>query len=198
MASSESSARRILLVRHGRSAHVHVGWIDTDGFRSWRQAYETAGIVTGEQAPAAVANLAARAQLVVASDAARAVESARLLCPGREVITSPLLRELDLDCVSLGRLRLPLPAWALAVGCRMLLEKLQGRYPPAHELARITRAATWLDDLSSRNTLTVAVTHASFRKRLAARLLALGWQNDSADRTLKHWSAWSFRRCSGR
>jgi broad specificity phosphatase PhoE len=196
VASSESVARRIVLVRHGRSAHVQVGRVDSEGFRSWRRAYEAAGIATGEQAPADVAELAAGAQLVVASDAARAVESARLLSPGRELIASPLLRELDLDCVSLGRLRLPLPAWALAVGCRMLLEKLHGRYPAAHEGARITDAATWLHDLSARNRLIVAVTHASFRKRLAARLLALGWQNDIGERTLKHWSAWSLRRGS--
>ena len=183
-------------MRHGRSAHVQVGWIDAEGFRRWRQAYEAAGIATGEQAPADVAKLAGGAQLVVASDAARAVESARLLFPGRELIMSPLLRELDLDCVSLGRLRLPLPAWALAVGCRMVAEKLHGRYPAAHEFARIADAATWLDELSTRNRLIVAVTHASFRKRLAARLLALGWQNDTGERTLKHWSAWSFRRGS--
>jgi hypothetical protein len=176
---------------------VQVGWIDADGFRSWRQAYEAAGIVSGEQAPADVAKLAAGAQLVVASDAARAIESARLLSPGREPVASPLLRELDLDCVSLGKLRLPLPAWALAVGCRMLLEKLHGRYPSSHELARITSAAAWLDELSARSSLIVAVTHASFRKRLAARLLTLGWQNDTSERTLKHWSAWSFRRGSG-
>jgi broad specificity phosphatase PhoE len=171
--------------------------MDAGGFRSWRRAYEAAGIAAGEQAPAAVAELAARSRLVVTSDAARAIESARLLSGGRELVVSPLLRELDLDCPSLGQLRLPLPAWALAVGCRMLFRSFRGQHPAAHEVARVAEAASWLDQLCARNSGVVVVTHASFRKRLAARLLELGWQRDAGQRTLKHWSTWSFQRHCG-
>src|SRR5262245_16089622 len=135
--SSVQTAGRIALVRHGRSSHVHAGWINAGGFRAWREAYEAAGIRENERAPADLEKLASRADLVLASDAARAVASARLLAPGREIVVSPLLREMDLESPSLGGLRLPLAAWALAVGGRTLLLTLRRQYPSAAEAARI-------------------------------------------------------------
>src|SRR5262245_4064608 len=128
---------RIALVRHGRPSHVHAGWITSSGFRAWREAYEAAGIRKEERVPAHLQHLADRADLVLASDAARAVASARLLAPGREIVVSPLLRELDLESPTLGGLRLPLAAWALAVGGRTLLLTLRRQYPSAAEAARI-------------------------------------------------------------
>lgn len=98
----------IVLVRHGRSAHVHAGWIDVHGFHRWREAYEAAGILPGEVPPAELLERARRAGVVVASDAPRAIESARLLSEGREVISSPLVRELDLPPPAVRALRLPL------------------------------------------------------------------------------------------
>src|SRR6476660_10302071 len=98
---------RIALVRHARSSHVHTGWITADGFRAWRAAYEAAGIREGERAPAPLERLVGRADLVLSSDAPRAIASARLLAPGHEIVISPLLRELDLESPTLGGLRLP-------------------------------------------------------------------------------------------
>ena len=184
---------RIALVRHARSSHVHTGWIDAAGFRAWREAYEAAGIHEGERVPAHLERLAARAGLVVSSDAPRAVASARLLAPGREIDVSPLLRELDLQGPHLGRLRLPLAAWALAVGGRTLLLTLRRRHPSAAEQDRVDKAAAWLEELAARHSLILAVTHASFRRQLARRLLQTGWRAEPGRRSLRHWSAWFFR-----
>ncbi len=185
---------RIALVRHARSAHVHAGWINAGGFRAWREAYEAAGIHEDERAPAHLAPLAGRADLVLSSDAARAVASARLLAPGREIAVSPLFRELDLEGPDLGGLRLPLMAWAFAVGGRILFLALRRRYPSVAETARINDAAAWREELATRHSLIVAVTHASFRKRLSTQLVQTGWQAEPGRRTLKPWSAWLFRR----
>src|SRR6185295_1032562 len=110
MEGSIQKEGRVALVRHARSSHVHSGWISASGFRAWREAYEAAGIREDERVPAPLEQLARRAGLVLSSDAARALASARLLAPGREIVASPLLRELDLESPSLGRLRLPLAA----------------------------------------------------------------------------------------
>ena len=192
---SESHPRnppRIALVRHARSSHVHRGWIDAAGFRTWREAYEAAGIQDGERAPASLADLAKEAGFIVASDAPRAAETARLLAPGRDIGLSPLLRELDLESPGLGGVRLPLLAWAFAVGGRILAQTIRGRYPPSVEVARINAAATWLENLAVQNGLVVAVTHASFRRRLAARLVKDGWQAEPGRRSVRHWSTWLF------
>jgi broad specificity phosphatase PhoE len=184
---------RIALVRHARSAHVHTGWIDASGFRAWREAYEAAGIREGERAPVDLERLAASAGVVLSSDAPRAMASARLLAHGREIVVSPLLRELDLEGPNLGGLRLPLAAWALAVGVRTLLLTLRRQHPSASEAARVDQTAAWLEELSVQHPLTVVVTHASFRRQLSRRLAQKGWRAEPGRRSLRPWSLWIFR-----
>jgi hypothetical protein len=192
--TSAQPESRIALVRHARSAHVHAGWIDSSGFRAWREAYEAAGIAADERAPADLVQLAASAGLVLSSGAPRAVASARLLAPGRESVVSPLLRELDLEGPDLGGLRLPLAGWALAVGLQTLLLALRRQHPSAPEIARVDQAATWLEELSAQHPLIVVVTHASFRRQLSRRLALNGWQAEPGRRSLRPWSPWLFRR----
>jgi broad specificity phosphatase PhoE len=183
-----------VLVRHGRSAHVHAGWVDIHGFRRWREAYEAASLSAGEQPPAALVALGGSADLVVASDAPRAVASAERLVAKGPVQTSPLLRELDLDAPSLGQVRLPLLAWAVAVGARSFLLARRASYRAGAEAKRVTAAAAWLDELSAGHLTTVVVTHASLRRRLWGELQNLGWQSASTERSWENWSAWSLRQ----
>src|SRR5262245_6692979 len=95
---------RVALIRHARSSHVHTGCITASGFRAWREAYEAASIRDDERVPAHLERLAGHADLVLSSDAARAVASARMLASGREIVVSSLLRELDLEGPTLGGL----------------------------------------------------------------------------------------------
>jgi hypothetical protein len=192
--NSQPGESRIALVRHARSSHVHAGWIDAAGFRAWREAHEAAGIQEGERVPDPLEALASRADLIVASDAPRAIATARLLAPGREIVISPLLRELDLECPNLGGLRLPLLAWAFAVGGRMLIRTILRRYPSPTEVVRINGAATLMKDLAGQHGLIVAVTHASFRRRLATGLLEYGWRAEPGGRSVRLWSVWLLRR----
>ena len=185
---------RIVLVRHGRSAHVQSGWIDAAGFRSWREAYEAAGVDTDERPPADLARLAAAAAVIACSDVPRAVASARLLAPERELVVSPLLRELELAAPVLGRLRMPLVGWAVAVGLRKLLLTLFRRHRLAAEAARIEQASAWLQGLASAGSPLVVVTHASLRRELGDRLVRAGWRPAPAGRSLRHWSAWAYSR----
>jgi hypothetical protein len=185
---------RIVLVRHAESAHVHTGWITAAGFRAWRKAYEDAGIQESARVPEELARLAEGADMVLASDAPRAVASARMLMPAGEVTVSPLLRELDLEAPDLGSVRLPLLGWAVLVGGRNLLLTLRRQYPSPDEDARLDEAVTWLDELAARHRLIVAVTHASFREQLSARLLRAGWRPEPGPRTRQNWGAWSLQR----
>jgi broad specificity phosphatase PhoE len=177
----------IVLIRHGRSGHVHTGWIDVAGFVRWREAYEAAGIDPDDMPPAHLRELVASAGVVVSSTARRAVESARALAPGREVLTSPLLEELELRPPRLGPVRLPLGGWALAVGIRLLIcGSTRG------EQQRRRAAAQWLAELAEEHGRIVVVTHASFRSALARKLVRLGWRKDAIAWRPRHWSAWSF------
>jgi len=182
--------RKIILIRHGLSAHVHSGWMDLAGFLKWREAYEAAGIDPRDTPPLELQSLASAAAVLVSSDIPRAIDSARLLAPGKEVILSPLLRELDLVPPNLPHLRLPLMGWALTYGLRMLLRG-RGHVTPA-EHDRANEAATWLTGLATAHGTVAAVTHHSFRSVLAKTLTARGWQSTLPRRRSAHWSAWSF------
>jgi hypothetical protein len=191
--AQEGGSCRIALIRHARSAHVHTGWIDSAGFRWWRASYEAAGIDPEHRPPAILQELVAGAGLVTASDTPRAFASAHLLAPGREIVTSGLLCEMELAAPDLGGLRLPLFGWALAVGLRSLALTLRGSYPPAAEATRIAEAAGWLERLAGSHSFVAAVTHASFRRRLATELRSRGW-HERTQRSLRHWSLWLFDR----
>jgi broad specificity phosphatase PhoE len=193
--SSAAVADEIVLVRHGRSAHVHSGWIDLQGFHRWREAYEAAGLFAGEAPPPELRALAERAGAVIASDAPRAIESARLLAPDREVITSPLLREMDLPPPALRGVRLPLAGWALAYGFRWLLGGMSSRaHASPAETGRAREAARWLTGIAERQGPVVAVTHATFRGLLAGALAEEGWSCEARSRRAPHWGAWVFSR----
>src|SRR5688500_6501553 len=103
---------RLLLIRHGRSAHVTPsGALDRAGVTEWRAAYDAAGVAAGEQPPGEGAADVAAAAVRAASDLPRALASATLLAPGRAVHTSPLFREEPLPLPALSRLRAPLTVW---------------------------------------------------------------------------------------
>ncbi|HYW30949.1 MAG TPA: histidine phosphatase family protein [Gemmatimonas sp.] len=181
---------RIVLVRHGPSSHVNPAWMNAREFREWRAAYEAAGIREGEVAPASLAALAVQADMIVASDSLRTVETARMLANGREVITSPLLRELALQGPELRGVSLPFHSWALAVGSRILWLKLRNQYPAAADAARIASAEQWIGTLAPQHQCVPVVTHASIRRQLWRRLLQSGWRPEPGRRTMAPWSAW--------
>ena len=186
--------RRLALIRHGRSAHVQSGWLDAAGFRAWRAAYEASGIRADERAPVELTPLGRAARHVLSSDATRARESAQLLAPERDIVESALLRELDLHEPQLAGLSLPFAAWALAVGGRLLALRVRGHYPSPAERERNAAAAAWLEGLATDGSLTLAVTHAWFRRALCQELLGLGWEHEPGRRTLRPWSVWMLRK----
>jgi broad specificity phosphatase PhoE len=182
--------KKIVLVRHGRSAHVQTGWIDSDGLQRWRLAYDEAGITDREPPPAALRAMAEGAGVLAASDLPRALASAAMLAPGRDVVVSPLLRESVPALPTVARLRLPLMGWALVMGLQGLRRKLRSESAtPADVLARADEAAEWLAGLAAEHGSVVAVTHAAFRGRVADALHARGWRTERGTRVFHHWSA---------
>ena len=181
---------KIVLVRHGRSAHVQKGWIDSAGLHRWRNAYDEAGITDREPPPATLRAMAEGAGVLAASDLPRALASAAMLAPGREVVVSALLREAPPALPTTARLRLPLMGWALVIGLQSLRRALRSEgTPPAEVLKRAGEAADWLAGLAAEHGSVVAVTHAAFRGRVADALHARGWRTERGMRVFHHWSA---------
>jgi broad specificity phosphatase PhoE len=188
---------RIVLVRHGRSAHVHRGWIDRAGLDRWNAAYDAAGIHADDRPPAELRALACAAGRVVASDMPRARASAELLLgSGGQFEVSPLLRELTMWVPPWRRVRLPLVAWSLALALGSYLQMRRGLWPEPEVRARAREAAAWLAGLAREHGTVVAVTHGAFRATITRALVLQGWRAPRR-RRYHHWSVWEMASTSG-
>jgi broad specificity phosphatase PhoE len=182
-------APRIILVRHGPSAHVDErGAVDNAGINAWRASYDAAGIRADAQPPQALRDLVANATHLVSSDLLRAIQSAERLAPGREVHVSALLREAPL-AIPNWPTRLPLLGWAMLIHLTWQYRIVRGVDPPEVDRARAATAADWLAGLVSDGSTAVVVTHGVFRRLLALDLVSRGWKA-KRDGGYRHWSAW--------
>ena len=106
---------RIVLVRHGPSAHVErSALLDRTGVEAWRVAYDAAGIQPDARPPESLIRLAGDATHVIASDLPRALGSARRLGASRAILSSELLRESPLTIPN-WEIRMPLSLWGVLI-----------------------------------------------------------------------------------
>lgn len=189
---------KLLLVRHGRSAHVHAGGLlDRSGVERWRDAYDEAGIATHTHPPTALKEEVAASHGIVASDLPRAIASAALLAAGREVTISPLFREVPLLIPRSLPFRAPLAAWEALIHIRWGLDLVRRRGVARETMERARHAAAWCRDACASCTPgggTIAVvTHGVFRRMLLEVLVANGWRCEPGRRSYAHWSVWRVR-----
>jgi broad specificity phosphatase PhoE len=184
---------RLILVRHGLSAHTHTGTVDRAGVEQWRTAYDAAGILPHPGPSRDLAALAASATHLIASDLARAIQSAKMLAPHREreIRIEPLMREAPL-ALPQWPTRLPLSMWGSIAYVGWSYRRLRGVDVMEPDFVRAETAARWLTELVTDGTSAVVVTHGVFRKLLGLHLARLGWLATGRDGGYRHWSAWSF------
>ena len=184
---------RLLLVRHGASAHVHDGrWMDRHGVPRFEDAYDAAGIRDDSPPPERLRDVAAAADVLCASDLPRAIESVRRVAPGREVMISPLLREIRLEPPPWIPFPLPISAWDALSHAQWSYRLLTKR---EHEcIRRADAAADWLEQHAGDAASVVVLTHGGVRRLIADRLEGRGWQRVRAPRSYANWSTWELRR----
>lgn len=186
---------RLYLVRHGRSAYEHDGsWIDAAGARRFEERYDAAPIRPGEAPPPSLCEIARRANVVLASDLARGISSARALAPDRDPIVTPLLRELSFTLPVAGP-RLPVDVWDALHHVGWTIRMMLG--VENDETLRARRAAEWVESHADGAGTVVVVTHGGFRRLLAMQLAVRGY---TAAKPVvgryAHWSVWVLRRSS--
>lgn len=157
----------------------------------FEDAYDAASIVE-DAAPENLVGALASVDLVCSSDLPRAMASAERLGHRRGPVTTPLLREIRIEPP--GWIPLPLP-----IGVWDMFSHLQWSYRllarSEHEFVRRAReAAAWIEEQSARSPNILAVTHAGFRRLLAAKLTDRGWEYAPGKRSYENWSVWELRR----
>jgi broad specificity phosphatase PhoE len=183
-------AARIVLVRHGRSAHRDDGrWIPGTRVPDHERRYDAAGLLDGDLPPSELAELARRADILASSDLPRAIESARRLVPGRDPLIVPMLREITLEPPAWMAIPLPVGAWDALTFARWTVRLALGA---GHEVVdRADVAADWLVERAGGGGIVVAVTHGGFRRIVASRLRSRGWRRGVRVMGYANWSAWS-------
>lgn len=184
---------RILLIRHGPSAHPTMpGLLDHAGVERWRAAYDAAGIARDATPPEELLAKVARVARVVSSDLPRAVASAACLSQGQPVETTPLLREVPLMIPAIAGVRTPLAVWNILITLRWGVDIVRRQNCPAAIGERVRTAAKWCEEKSrevGENAAVAVVTHGVMRRLLAARLCTGGWIIHGR-RSYAPWSHW--------
>lgn len=187
-------ATRLVLIRHGRSAHARpAGWLDRAGVADWRVACDAAGIAAADTPPPRLVAMAATADRIFASDLARALASAERLAPLRAIEVSPLLRETPLPIPRLPA-ALPWTVWETLIHLRWGVRIVMGAEAAPAEVARAAAAVAWLNDAVTGHMTGLIVTHGVFRRLLGQQLVAHGWRSLTWLRPYHPWSVWVFQR----
>lgn len=180
------------LVRHGRSALQHDGrWYRARDVHLYEAAYDAEGIRADPAPPGHLLALARNADVLIASDMRRAIESARHLAPDRAPTIVPELRELRLEPPGWVPMRLPIAVWDAMSHVQWSMRLL---HRTDHETAR--RAALAVDallDATRVGASVVAVTHGGIRRLIAAELLRRGATSVGRTGGYANWSCWTLR-----
>lgn len=156
----------------------------------WRADYDAAGIRADSIPPASTVEVVRSADLVIASDMRRAIESAERLTSG-PVEISPLVRETPTPFPEWTRIRMPRRLWDIATGIRWGWWVITGTEALQDDWERVTKAVHWLDDVSNQYEHIAVVCHGNVRRLLAIQLVRLGWRGDGHRRSYRHWTVWT-------
>ncbi|MDJ0788547.1 MAG: histidine phosphatase family protein [Myxococcota bacterium] len=186
MGDTESAARRITLVRHGRP-DVSDGLMAAPAFADFWQRYDEAGITADSKPPAALRRTLAECDLYVTSTLPRAQQSLARIAPDAVPRIDARFREIGIPPVPVPALRLPGHAWSV-VGRLAWLGRLVSADESVRQAARRVRgAALQLAEWSEEYEHIGVVTHGFFNGWLAPELRRLGFRGARLG-TPRHWS----------
>ncbi|MEM7766883.1 MAG: histidine phosphatase family protein [Pseudomonadota bacterium] len=180
----------IIISRHGRpalnrKAGPRLTWRE---YSNWWDRYEIGSLDANQAPPARLMEAVADADIVLASQRPRAIETAALAAPHLTTRHDPVFNEAPLPPPCIPGVRLLPKTWnILARAAWMNGHSLQGESIIEARL-RAAKAATVLHDAASDGKVYLAA-HGWFNRMLRPELRALGWRctRDGGD------GYWSFR-----
>ncbi len=184
---------RIVLVRHGRPAMGRSRWIGHAAFARFIDAYQAAGI-EADPPPAELVELVGEAPRVFASELKRSVDSAMVLLPKAELVSTPVFTEAPLASPRVPGLKMKAPAWAI-----MSRIAWHGGFKPGIESYgqskhRARVAAPMLIEEAERSGLAVLVAHGYFNAILGRTLRLHGWRRVAGSHRARFWNTVVYER----
>ncbi|MEJ0042463.1 MAG: hypothetical protein WDM81_09705 [Rhizomicrobium sp.] len=179
---------RIVLIRHGRPAISTSPRTSHNGFRSYIDDYEAAGLDPDSVPPEELQDLVKELTAIHTSDRPRSTGSAKALAPNAELIADPLFAEAPLASPRIPLLRMKVPKWA--VMARILWHA--GLSPRDRELpqgqAPRREAADILMARAAEEGATALVAHGYFNLMIGRELRRRGFRRTGSHR-VTYWNA---------
>ena len=179
-------------MRHGRPDQVHVDKVSALEMKRWIEEYELAEIVE-QSAPETSAELAKTADVIVASNAPRALTTVRALGLQPKVIDE-IFCEAQLPHGAWKRPRLSPFTWVFILRILWLFGFSEKVESVGSAKARAKAAAQQLQSLTDEGTV-LLVGHGFMNRMIARQLEAAGWARHQSSGS-RYWSAASYRIAS--
>ncbi len=180
----------IIISRHGkpaldRRAGPRLGW---RGYVDWWSRYEASSLAEGEAAPEALKDEVKDAAVIYASIRPRALETAEMAAPDREIAQDAVFNEAPLPPPTIGGVRYLPKTWNILARAAWLNGHALNGENVKEARQRAADAAAILHQASEAGKVYLAA-HGWFNRMLRPELKKLGWRcvRDGGDRY------WSYR-----
>lgn len=189
----KSNADVIILARHGEpdlSRQVRLNW---RGYKYWWRLYDEAGLIAGHVAPAIIKDLAAQADIVLASTLPRAIETAER-ASGKDVDrTEECLVEAPLPPPNLGYFKFKPTVWGVLARVSWCIGFSGEGESRIQAKQRAIIAAKMLSDEADGGRFVFVAAHGWFNRMIRRPLLAHGF-TCTEDHGDLHWSYRRYER----
>jgi len=183
----------ITLARHGP---VDVSWdsrIPGGKFASFAEGFRAAGIVPTSEPPSVPSQGAREAHTLICSDLPRAVESMRLIAPGRDYLQEAIFREAEVPTPFRASITLRAATWAVLARVLWYMRKWPGTESPREAQERAKRAADVLEALAAQNGSVFLLGHGYFNAAIMRQLRRRRWHGPKFPST-RYWSTVTYWR----
>ena len=183
----------ISLIRHGKSTCTKTDTITSKEFGSWVEKYDDSGVFEENSYPTVTLKKITTANIVIASDLKRSIESVNLLNSNLEAISNPLFRETELPIplTNLWGLKLNSSIWAVFLRCLWFSGYSRGCESLSSAKIRANKASGLLVKYAQEHTSVVLVGHGFFNMLIAKELQKRGWKGKRSTSS-KHWSCTTY------
>ena len=183
-----SDSPMIVIARHGRSALDRHIWINANQYQDWWAQYDAGGLAAGQSVPNGLVQALLACKLIVSSSLKRAMETAALAAPGRELLVDSQFVEAPLPPPALPKFILFRPRfWGVISRISWFLGNHRGQESRVEAEVRAQAAADWLIEQALKSGSVGLLAHGWFNRMMRPHLLARGWVcvYDGRD---SHWS----------
>jgi broad specificity phosphatase PhoE len=183
-----SDTPMIVIARHGRPALDRHIWINADQYLDWWAQYDAGGLAANQLVPNGLIQALKACKVIVSSSLRRAIETAALAAPGRELVVDPQFVEAPLPPPELPDFILFRPRfWGVISRITWFFGNHRGQESRSEAELRAQKAAVWLIEEARKSGSVGLLAHGWFNRMMRPYLLAHGWVcvYDGRD---SHWS----------